>query len=361
MVKQYFIEYLLHGTFNSLATQSPVWIISHRYLPKKQTVSNKISLIIVNWNTKKYTASCLKSIYQNCSLKNEIIAIDNNSTDDSVLYLKRHFLKIRLVQNKKNYGYAKANNQGVRLAKNEFVVILNPDTQIKKNTLEELVKFYKTHPSVGAVVPKLLNPDGSIQYYYHSKLPSLKNQVASFIYNYTSFKKFRWSQELFLLDQKFENDTKIEQAAGVCILTTKSVIKKIGGLFDEKLPIFLNDVDFSYRLKKHNLDIFLVASSHLVHHRSSSTDKLDPYTLRQEAILSTLHYFRKNNGFLSYLVVKTLLLFFMLSILVLTFLGLIKSYLMAPIIDKKTSIELQWQNIKAASCEKRSHPGLIAG
>ena len=100
----------------------------------KKTMSNKISIIIVNWNTKEYISSCLKSIYQNCSLNYEIIVIDNNSIDDSVFYLKKYFPKIRLIQNKKNYGYAKANNQGVKLAKNEFVVILNPDTQIKKNT-----------------------------------------------------------------------------------------------------------------------------------------------------------------------------------------------------------------------------------
>jgi len=321
-------------------------------------MSNKISIIIVNWNTKDYTAGCLKSIYQNCSLKNEIIVIDNDSTDDSVPYLKKYFPKIRLIQNKKNYGYAKANNQGTKLAKNEFIVILNPDTRIKKNTLEGLVKFYKGHPNIGAVVPKLLNPDGSTQYYYHRKLPTLKYQIASLIYNYTPFKKLRWSQDFFLLNQNFNTDTKIEQAAGVCILTTKSVLKKIGGLYDEKLPIFLNDVDFSYRLKKHNLDIFLIANAHLIHHRSSSTDKLDPYTLRQEVILSTLHYFRKNIGFLSYILIKTLLLFFLLSILVLTFLGIAKRYLMAPIEYRRKSITFQWQNIKAVLSEKRNHPGL---
>ena len=326
----------------------------------KKTMSNKISIIIVNWNTKEYISSCLKSIYQNCSLNYEIIVIDNNSIDDSVFYLKKYFPKIRLIQNKKNYGYAKANNQGVKLAKNEFVVILNPDTQIKKNTLGGLVKFYKSHQGVGAVVPKLLNPDGSIQYYYHRKLPTLKNQVASFIYNYTPFKKFRWSQELFLLDQKFENDTKIEQAAGICILTTKSAIQKIGYLYDEKLPIFLNDVDFSYRLKKLNFDIFLVADSHLVHHRSSSTNKLDPYTLRQEVLLSTIYYFRKNNGFMVYALTKIILLCLLLTILPLTQIGLVNSYLVTPIIDKKKSSQLQWQNIKAIILEKRNHPGLIA-
>src|SRR4030042_2886168 len=102
-------------------------------------MTDKISIIIVNWNTKKYTTSCLKSIYQNCSLKYEIIVIDNDSSDNSVPYLKKYFSKIKLIQNKKNSGYAKANNQGIKLAKNEIMVILNPDTQIKKNTLEDLV------------------------------------------------------------------------------------------------------------------------------------------------------------------------------------------------------------------------------
>ena len=321
-------------------------------------MKSSISLIIVNWNTTKYTAGCLKSIYRNCSLNYEIIVIDNNSTEDCTP-LKKRFPKIRLIQNKKNYGYAKANNQGVKLAKNELLIVLNPDTQIQKKTIEELVKFFKNRKGVGAVVPKLVNPNGSTQYYYHRRLPTLKNEVAAFIYNYTPFKKFRWSRQLFLLDQNFEADIKIEQAAGVCILTTKSVLKKIGGLFDEKLPIFLNDVDFSYRLKKHKLEIFLVANSTVIHRRSSSTDKLDPYTLRQEVILSTLYYFRKNNGILSYMLVKTLLLIFLLLIIVLTFLGIVKSYLMTPIIDKKKSEKLQWQNIKAVIKNYRNHPGLI--
>lgn len=318
-----------------------------------------ISIIIVNWNTKTYTSSCLKTIYRNCSLHPEIIVVDNHSNDDSCSYLKKRFPKIKLVRNNKNYGYAKANNQGIKLAKNDYILILNPDTQIQKNTIEDLIKFFKNHKDMGAVVPKLINSNATTQYFYHRRLPTLKYLLASFIYNYTTYKNFKTAREYFMLDQKFDRDMQIEQAAGVCILTTKSTIKKIGGLFDENLPIFLNDVDFSLRLRKKHLDIFLVAKSSIVHNRSSSTSKLDPYTLRQEVMLSTLHYLRKNSGFVTYLIGKTLLLFLLMSLLPLTSLGIAKSYLMTPITDKNKSLNLQWKNIQAAFFEKRNHPGLL--
>src|SRR3989344_4713589 len=204
-----------------------------------------ISIIIVNWNTKNETVRAIKSIYKNCSIPFEVIVVDNDSQDGSYSFLKRKFPKIELVKNSKNYGYAKANNQGVKIAKNELILILNPDTQIQKNTIEKLVDVYQKNQNIGAVVPLLLNTNRSIQHFYHRRLPTVKFLLASLIYNYTPYKNFPASKELFLLDLDFEKVTQIEQAAGVCILTSKSTIKKIGGLFDNNLPIFLNDVDFS--------------------------------------------------------------------------------------------------------------------
>lgn len=323
-------------------------------------MKDKISIIIVNWNTKNDTVNCLKSIYKNCTLKFEIIVIDNNSQDDSYIYLKKHFPKARLFKNKKNLGYAKANNQGVKLAKYNFLIILNPDTQIQKNTFEALVKFYKNNLNIGALVPKLLNPDGSTQYFYHRQLPTIKNQFASLIYNYTSFKKFKLAKSYFLLDQKFEKNTKIEQAAGVCIFTSKTILKKVGGLFDEKLPIFFNDIDLSFRFKKDRLPIYLVTDSKIVHFRSSSTSKLDPYTLRQEVVLSTLHYFKKNHGFLTFAFTKLSILTLLITTFVLTSLGISKNYFMTPITSKRESLPKQWQNLKATITNRRNHPGLTA-
>src|SRR3989344_6844987 len=212
-------------------------------IQKKSKIS--VSIIIVNWNTKNETISAIKSIYRNCSISFEIIVVDNNSQDGSCSYFRKKFPKIGLVKNSKNYGYAKANNQGLKIAKNKLVLILNPDTQVQKNTIEKLVSYYINNQNVGAVVPLLLNTNRSIQYFYHRKLPTVKFLIASLIYNYTPYKNFPSSKELFLLNLDFKKVTQIEQAAGVCILTSKSVVKKIGGLFDNNLPIFLNDVDFS--------------------------------------------------------------------------------------------------------------------
>lgn len=322
-------------------------------------MKDKISIIIVNWNTKIDTAHCVKSIYQNCTLRLEIIVIDNNSQDNSFSYLKKQFPKIRLIQNPKNYGYSKANNQGVKIANNELILILNPDTQIQKNTIEILVDYYKKNRNIGAVVPLLLNKDKSIQYFYHRKLPTISNLFASLIYNYTPYKNFPASKKLFLLDLDFKHDTQIEQAAGVCILTSKSTIKKIGGLFDAHLPIFLNDVDFSKRLQNKKLSILLIPKSAIIHAKSSSTGKLNPYTLRQESLLSHIYYFKKNHNFLIYIAMKLTIIIVLILLLILSKLRFANTYLQTPINNRKKSIKKQFDNLKAVIKEKRNHPGLI--
>ncbi len=322
-------------------------------------MKDKISIIIVNWNTKTDTARCIKSIYKNCTLSFEIIVIDNNSQDNSYEYLEKHFPTIRLIKNSKNVGYAQANNQGVKIASNELILILNPDAQIQKNTIEILVDYYKKNKNIGAVVPLLLNTDQSIQYFYHRKLPTISNLFASLIYNYTPYKNFPASKKLFLLNLDFKHDTQIEQAAGVCILTSKTIIKKIGGLFDNNLPIFLNDVDFSKRLQNKKLNIFLIPASTIIHSKSSSTGKLEPYTLRQESLLSHIYYFKKNHNFIIYIAIKLTIIVTLILLLILSWLKITNTYLKAPITNRKQSIKKQFANLTAVLTEKRNHPGLV--
>lgn len=322
-------------------------------------MKDKISIVIVNWNTKTYTARCIKSIYKNCTLRFEIIVINNNSQDNSYSYLKKNIPKIRLINNPKNYGYAKANNQGLKIAKHELVLILNPDTQIQKNTIERLVSYYKKNKNIGAVVPLLLNQDKTIQFFYHRKLPTISYLFASLIYNYTPYKNFPASKKLFLLDLDFKSNTQIEQAAGVCILTSKSVVKKIGGLFDNNLPIFLNDVDFSKRLQNKKLSIFLIPTSTIIHSKSSSTGKLDPYTLRQESLLSHVYYFKKNHNFFVYIAIKLTIIVILLLLLIFSKLKLANTYLQTPIKNREQSTKKQFDNLIAVITEKRNHPGLV--
>ena len=123
-----------------------------------------ISIIIVNWNTPKLLIDCLESIYHaEPRLTFEIIVIDNGSTDDSVSLVTARFPAVHLMLNDRNLGFATANNQGIEVAKGRYLVLLNSDTIVAPGALEELVHVADDHPEVGAIGPKLLNMDGSLQ------------------------------------------------------------------------------------------------------------------------------------------------------------------------------------------------------
>ncbi len=124
-----------------------------------------LSIIIVNWNTCDLLRACIRSILvNNEQLIIEILVIDNNSSDGSVFMMRREFPDIYLIANKENHGFAKANNQGLELAKGRCLFLLNPDTVIQPHALTRLVTFLDTHPRAGAVAAKLLNTDLSLQY-----------------------------------------------------------------------------------------------------------------------------------------------------------------------------------------------------
>jgi len=126
-----------------------------------------LSIIIVSYNTKKLTLEAVSSVYEEGSdIEKEVIVVDNNSQDGSTEALRK-FLggqrSFRLIENKDNLGFAKANNQGIRQSKGEYVLLLNSDTIVKKGTLGKLIKFAQSKADAGVVGPRLLNKDGSIQ------------------------------------------------------------------------------------------------------------------------------------------------------------------------------------------------------
>src|SRR4030042_2454414 len=121
-----------------------------------------VSIVIVSYNTKKLTLQCIKSIEEEGSeFKKEIIVVDNGSMDGSVDLLRK--LRINLIENKDNLGFSKANNQGIKIVKGRFILLLNSDIIVKKGSIEKLVNFAEGENNIGAVVPRLLNTDGSIQ------------------------------------------------------------------------------------------------------------------------------------------------------------------------------------------------------
>ena len=132
------------------------------------------SIIIVTYNTKDFTRQCLMSIYDNVrSISFEIICIDNNSKDGTSAMIKKDFQDVILIESKRNLGYSRANNLGIGRSIGQYVVLLNSDTVIERGSLKQTIDFMQHHPDAGAASPKLLNPDGSIQYCVRT-LPDIK-------------------------------------------------------------------------------------------------------------------------------------------------------------------------------------------
>src|SRR3989338_9627627 len=125
----------------------------------------ELSVIIVNWNTKKLLEDCLKSIFKYTKgVSFEIIVVDNGSRDGSPKMVKNKFPQVKLIPNKENLGFTKANNQGIKIAKGKYILLLNSDTYLTENSFRKLLdKARSIGESLGSLLPFLLNKDRSIQ------------------------------------------------------------------------------------------------------------------------------------------------------------------------------------------------------
>ena len=313
----------------------------------------KLSVIIASFNTETLTRGCLSSIYKYPPKgKFEIIVVDNASKDGSVQMIKEEFPKVKLIENNKNLGYAKANNEGVKIAKGEFILLLNSDTLVLKNSIDSLINYLKTHPDAGVVTSKLQKPDGSTQFYYHRRFPTFLSFVSSVLEHYLGLTN-HFAKKYFMLDNNPDRETEIDQAAGTAFAIKKEVISKMGGLFDNKLPLFFNDSDFCRRAKNHSLKIVLLPQAPVIHLGGKSTGLLDPYILREELFVSMLYYFRKHRQYLSYFLAKSSLSLLLLLLLPLTIVGILKSYFEAPIDKKNSSLAKQTKILLAVIIERR--------
>jgi hypothetical protein len=212
-----------------------------------------LSVIIVSWNTKKLLADCLDSIFnQTKDLDYEVIVVDNGSTDGSVDLIKKlKHQNLQLIENKDNLGFSKANNQGLKMARGQYFLLLNSDTKVVGQALKNLVDFAKQKPLLGVVGPRLLNPNGS-------KQPS----AAPFL---TLGRVFIWlvTGDRFLYSSP-DNQRQVDWAMGAALLVTRGAIKK-AGLLDEKFFMYLEEVEWCYRIKKAGFENWFYPKAKVYH------------------------------------------------------------------------------------------------
>jgi len=231
---------------------------------------NKIlTIIIVNWNKKKLLQNCLTSIYNTQNYHNyEIIIVDNNSEDGSVNLIKKEFPKIILIENDKNLGFAKANNQAIRISKAKYIMLLNNDTIINQyDCFDKMIKFMEENIKLGVLGCKLLYADKTLQ---------------SLGENFSSAWEIFKTQILFLktwerinignnISQKDNYYRKVNYVSGACLLSRKEVFKK-AGLLKEDYFMYGEDAEFCFRAHKAGWEVGVLSNIEIIHIHSKSTE-----------------------------------------------------------------------------------------
>ncbi|MEC0106166.1 glycosyltransferase family 2 protein [Paenibacillus taichungensis] len=229
-----------------------------------------VSIIIVNYNTRKLTLDCLASVYDSLtSFHYELIVVDNASRDGSVEAIRDEYPDVRLIANRDNTGFAVANNQGMKIAKGRYILLLNSDTVVQPDTLEIMLGFMDRHPEMGASGCKVILPDGSLDKACKRGFPT---PAASFYYAFGFSRLFpdrpKFNQyQLGHLSP--DNEYPIDCLVGAFILVRREVIEQVGGL-DETFFMYGEDVDWCYRIKEAGWGIYYYPRTYIVHYKGAS-------------------------------------------------------------------------------------------
>ena len=230
-----------------------------------------LSIIIVNYNVKEFIQNLLHSIVKATKrIEYEVIIIDNASNDGSVEFLREKFPEVKLIVNSVNRGFSRANNQGLSIAKGEYLLLLNPDTLLREDTLNNMIDFFNSNPGAGLAGCKILNPDGTLQLACRRSFPG----------PWTSFCKVTGLGSLFPNSRVFarynltyldENKTnEVDAVSGSFMMLKREIYEKIGGL-DEQFFMYGEDLDLCYRVQKAGYKVFYVHNTQIIHYKGEST------------------------------------------------------------------------------------------
>jgi GT2 family glycosyltransferase len=213
-------------------------------------MSKDVSVIIVNYNTKDLTINCLKSVYASKTKYSfEIILVDNASSDRSVQSIKNIFPEVRIIENKENIGFARANNQATHISNGRYLYVLNSDTEIDVDVIERAVSYGESNRMVGIIGTKVVSLNGNLQENFY-KFPTLFSEwifftfgiIKSsnlFLFNLNKYKK------TFPLNSAFEVDV----ISGTSMFVKREVYEKCG-LFNEDFFMYYEDGEFCHRVKE---------------------------------------------------------------------------------------------------------------
>lgn len=231
----------------------------------------KLSIIIISFNTKNFLEKCLTSVKDSVSgkLGYEVIVVDNNSKDGSKELVANNFPEVKLIENDKNLGFSKANNIGVKKAKGDYVLFLNSDTIVYKETLERMISFMDKNQDVGASTCKVLLANGRIDDASHRGFPTPWNAFCHFSGASKLFPKSKLCSGYHLGFLDLNTEHEIDALAGAFMLVRRKAGNDVKW-WDEDYFFYGEDIEFCYQLKKHGWKIYYVPDVSIFHYKGVS-------------------------------------------------------------------------------------------
>ena len=259
----------------------------------------KLSVVIVNYNVKYFLEQCLHSVRKATEqVPTEVWVVDNNSVDHSVEMVTQRFPEIKIIANKENLGFSKANNQAIRLSTGEYVLLLNPDTVVEEDTFLKIVRFMDENPDAGGLGVRMI--DGSGKFLPESKRGLPTYDVAFYkIFGLSSLfpkSKIFGRYHLGFLDEHKTHPVQI--LAGAFMLIRRKVLDEIG-LLDEDFFMYGEDIDLSYRIIKAGYQNYYFPLTSIIHYKGESTKRSSinyVFVFYNAMIIFAKKHFSKSNA-----------------------------------------------------------------
>jgi GT2 family glycosyltransferase len=257
-----------------------------------------VDIVIVNWNSGEYLGKCINSVFatNNGTYVSTIFIIDNNSRDSSLNRISPN-TKIKIIRNKENLGFAKASNQGFKISKAPYILLLNPDTKLLDSTLEDCIVFMEKKSDIDILGCQLLYDNGEISHSC-SRFPS----PAGIFRDTTGLSKIApsiFKPGIIMTNWDHKKSRFVDQVMGAFMFMRKSIFEKIG-FFDEQFFVYYEEVDFSKRLAHSGGKSFYNADIKAIHSGQGTTSSVKSFRLFLN-LRSRLQYAKKHFSLLGYL------------------------------------------------------------
>ena len=230
-----------------------------------------ISIIIVSYNTRELLLSSLKS--QKAAAKNlkvEIFVVDNASSDKTANALKKNYPEVKLIENQKNLGFSKANNQVITRATGKYVLILNPDTKVMPDTLEKMVKFMDQNRNISISTCRVELPNGQLDRDCRRHFPTPWRAFCHFSGLSKIFRGSKIFDQYYMGYLSDDCEHEVDACAGAFMMVRASAIKKIG-LFDEDFFFYGEDLDWCWRFKEAGYKIMYTQQAKIIHYKGAAS------------------------------------------------------------------------------------------